>query len=135
MIVIEASEGCEATGRRANVLVEISRTDEVSMVCRTVTLREDGTTELLADGDEAAVLVVGHAARATVSAWRSLVASPAFATFERVTVGAPNVGTLRYGLRLDGALHSWRGKPADPAAARVWSMMTGLWGMVEPTPL
>ncbi len=133
MIVIDANEGGAVTDRRANVVVAISRTDEASMASRTVVLREDGTIELLSGEDEEAVLVVGHAARATVSAWRSLAASPALATFDRATTEA--VGTPLYAIRLDGAVHSFRGKPVAPAAARVWSMMTGLWGMVEQTPL
>ncbi len=120
------------THRAAQVL-SLSRSEPEAT--QTLRLLEDGTMELRAEGET--VLVTGHASRATVSAWRSLVASRALDAFTSGTPddrGAEPVGR-RYDLDLGGTKHSWTGTPTAPSTTRIWSMLTGLWGLVAETPL
>lgn len=116
--------------QRAAPILSLSRLESASG--QTLLLLEDGRMELRAiEGD--VILVTGHASRATVSAWRSLVASRALEAFTGATGDAPE--GRRYDLELAGSKHSWTGTPTAPSAARIWSMLTGLWGMVAETPL
>lgn len=120
--------------QRAAPVLSLSRIESASngVVGQTLLLLEDGRMELRAiDGD--AILVTGHASRATVSAWRSLVASRALEAFTGATGDAPE--GRRYDLELAGSKHSWTGTPTAPSTTRIWSMLTGLWGMVAETPL
>ncbi|MBK7401351.1 MAG: hypothetical protein IPJ34_35130 [Myxococcales bacterium] len=119
--------------QRATPILSLSRLEPASVAGgQTLLLLEDGRMELRAiEGD--VILVTGHASRATVSAWRSLVASRALEAFTGAT-GDASEGR-RYDLELAGSKHSWTGTPTAPSATRIWSMLTGLWGMVAETPL
>jgi uncharacterized Zn finger protein (UPF0148 family) len=118
--------------RRASVVLSLTRTDRSASGTRTLLLLADGTTELRAGDETDALLVVGHAARATVSAWKSLAASPTLAAL--ADAPAPNDDDCQYDLRIADARHLWSGKPNAPAATRVFSMLVGLWGTVAQTP-
>ncbi len=135
MITLQAREGQAVVASIAPVVMTFSRTEQPAGVTRTLTLLEDGTTELR-EGDSADALVVGHAALATVSAWRSLSSSPALDVFEKAIIPAddsPRAG-CSYALEIAEERYEWVGKLENPRADRVWSMLRGLWSTVAGTP-
>ena len=130
MNVIAGATDVAISGREASILLSLTRIESTTRARRTLILREDGTTELRAGDRGEELLVKGHAARATVSSWHTLRRSRALEGLQGPSASA----SCEYELHIDDARHAWSGVPSAPDAARVWSMLAGLWRTVAQTP-